>query len=89
MQDAVTSVGYYLRRLYGGSVANGQQDVDSLPSTFRAYTDHVIGIPAHLIECAKSVNMDITTFNSDSVQRQYVRYLGAMTQKLVETFVMA
>ena len=27
-------------------------------------------------------------WNSDSVQIQYVQYLGAMTQKLVETYVM-
>ena len=88
LQNAVTEVGYYMKKIYGGAVSNGQQNADSLPSTFRAYVDHVLNIPANLIECAKSVNSDITTFNSDLVQRQYVQYLGSMTQKLVETFVM-
>ena len=88
LQNAVSEVGYYMRKIYGGAVSNGQQNADSLPSTFRAYVDHVLNIPANLIECAKSVNSDITTFNSDLVQRQYVQYLGSMTQKLVEAFVM-
>ena len=88
MQSAVTEVGYYMRRLYGGTVSNGTQALNAMTPTFRAYTDQVIGIPTNLIECAKSVHMDITTFNSDAVQIQYVQYLGAMTQKLVETFVM-
>lgn len=87
IQNAVSEVGYYMRRLFGGTVSNGQQDASALPPTFRAYVDHVIGIPANLIECAKSVNMDIATFNSDLVQRQYVQYLGTMIQKLSETYV--
>lgn len=88
MQDAVTVVGYYMRRMYAGTVANGTQVSTELPPTFRAYVDSILNIPTNLVECAKSENSDITTFNADLVQMQYVQYLGAMTQVLVETYVM-
>ena len=86
MINALADVAYYLRRIYGGTSAAAETSTEE--PTFRSYVDHVIGIPTNLTEFAKSCNSDITTFNSDSVQIQYVQYLGAMTQKLVETFVM-
>lgn len=88
IQAAVTEVGYLMRRLYGGTVANNTQAASDLHATLRGYTDQVIGVPAVLMECLKSVNKDILTFNSDMVLRQYTQYLGSLVQAEVNAMIM-